>query len=337
MLRLKPIRRARPRGPSREALRVASAAFWIVLAFASAFGARSVASGFPKLLGLFVPPGTIAAAASVRPTAHVVRVVLSPGLARLAAPEIRSTIESDDVHRSTAPIRTPAIAIVIDDLGADAIHTREAIALPPAVALSFLPYPADTPRLAREAARAGHEILVHVPMEAVGAHDPGPFALTTGLPPDEIVRRLDWALSRVPGYVGINNHEGSRFTADRADIALVMEHLAGNHAFFFDSRTTPDSQVLPVARAFGVASASRDVFLDDVATIDAIDAQLHALEKRAREQGTAIAIGHPREITLDAVAYWAAHNSGFELVPLSEAIRRKTEREARISLSLAGR
>jgi polysaccharide deacetylase 2 family uncharacterized protein YibQ len=174
-------------------------------------------------------------------------------------------------------------------------------------------------------------------MEAIGTHDPGPFALTTGLPPDEIVRRLDWALSRVPGYAGINNHEGSRFTADRGNLAPVMEHLAGRHVFFFDSRTTPDSQVVPVARAFGVASASRDVFLDDVGTIDAVDVQLHALEKRAREQGTAIAIGHPREITLDAVAYWASHHAGFELIPLSEAIRRKTEREARISLSLAGR
>jgi polysaccharide deacetylase 2 family uncharacterized protein YibQ len=337
MLRLKAIRRTRPRGPSREVLRMANGAFWIVLVFASAFGAQSVASGFPKLLGLFVPPGTIAAEASIKPPAPVVRMALSPGIAGLAAPEIRSTVESDDVMRSTPPVRAPSIAIVIDDLGADAGHTREAIALPRAVALSFLPYPADTPRLVREAARAGHEILVHVPMEAVGAHDPGPFALTTGLRPDEIVRRLDWALSRVPGFVGINNHEGSRFTADRANMALVMEHLAGHGAFFFDSRTTPDSQVLPVARAFGVASASRDIFLDDVGTIDAVDAQLRALETRAREQGTAIAIGHPHEITLDAVAYWTAHRSGFELITLSEAIRRKTEREARISLSLAGR
>jgi polysaccharide deacetylase 2 family uncharacterized protein YibQ len=337
MLRLKAIRRVKPRGPSREVLRAASGAFWIVLVFASAFGARSVASGFPKLLGLFVPPGTIAAEASVQPAAHVVRMALSPGLAEMAAPQIRSTIESQDALPPTAPVRTPSIAIVIDDLGADAVHTREAIALPRAVALSFLPYPVGTSQLSREAAHAGHEILVHVPMEAVGAHNPGPLALTTGLPPDEIIRRLDWALARVPGYSGINNHEGSRFTADREDLAPVMEHLAARHVFFFDSRTTPDSQVLPVARAFGVVSASRDVFLDDVPTIDAVDAQLHALEKRAGEQGTAIAIGHPREITLDAVAYWAAHSSGFELISLSEAIRRKMEREARTSLSLAGR
>ncbi len=337
MLRLKPIRPAKLRGPSRKVRRAASDVFWIALVFASAFGAHSVASAIPKLLELSLPARTIAAEASVQPAPHVFHAALLHGPAGMATPEIRSTVEGDDDLRSLSPVRTPAIAIVIDDLGADAAHTRQAIALPQAVTLSFLPYPADTPRLAREAGRAGHEILAHVPMEAVGAHNPGPFALTTGLLPEEIVRRLDWALSRVPGYCGINNHEGSRFTADREYLAPVMEHLAGRHVFFFDSRTTPESQVLPMARAFGVASASRDVFLDDVETIDAVDAQLRALERRATEQGTAIAIGHPHEITLDAVAYWATHNSGFELIPLSEAIRRKTEREARVSRSLAGR
>jgi uncharacterized protein len=171
-----------------------------------------------------------------------------------------------------------------------------------------------------------------VPMEAIGAQNPGPMALTTGLPPEEILRRLDWALSRVPGYVGINNHEGSRFTADSNALAPVMQRLAQRHIFFFDSRTTPDTQVASVASRYGVVSAARDVFLDDVDNIDAVDAQLQALEQRAKEQGAAIAIGHPREITLDAVAYWAQHQSGFRLVPLREAIRLKVE--ARTSLAL---
>ena len=336
MHRLKAIRRTTPRAPSRGTLRLANGAFWIVMAFASAFGAQGVATGFPKLLGLFLPPGVIAAEAKV-PSASAVRVSLSPA-AGSGAPQIRSTVDNDDLAmRADAPVGVPSIAIVIDDLGADAVHTREAIALPPAVALAFLPYPADTPRLAREAKRAGHEILLHMPMEAIGAHDPGPFALTTGLPSAEIVKRLDWAMSRVPGYSGINNHEGSRFTADRSSLEPVMRLLARNNTFFFDSRTTPDSQVLPVARSFGVKSAARDVFLDDVENIDAVDLQLRNLEERARQQGTAIAIGHPHEITLDAVAYWAAHHAGFELISLSKAMRRKSERDARLSLALSGR
>lgn len=307
MLRLKPIRRRKRRGPSREVLRIAQGAFWLSLLFALLIGANAV-------LPLRLP----AVRAGVVP-AKVVRVNL-PAAGSQATP-------------LAAPLRfrgRPVIAIVIDDLGGDVVHTKRAILLPRAVALAFLPYPKDTPALARAA--KGHEVLVHAPMQAMGEANPGPMALSVDLTPDEIVRRLDWDLARVPGFVGINNHEGSRFTADGAALAVVMRRLQGRDIFFFDSRTTADTQVIPVARAYGIETASRDVFLDDVPTIDGVDAQLRVLEAKARAQGVAIAIGHPHEITLDAVAYWAAHERGFDLVPLREAIRRKTE----LSLSLAG-
>ncbi|HWA90332.1 MAG TPA: divergent polysaccharide deacetylase family protein [Rhizomicrobium sp.] len=271
------------------------AALWLVLAGALVLGVDRLASGVPA----DGPQADIAMRGSV----------LEP-----EAPEPLTRL-SPDAH--------PAIAIVIDDLGEDVAHTRQAMALPSQVALAFLPYPRWTPALAREAGRGGHEVLVHVPMQALGEADPGPMALTTALPRAEILRRLDWALARVPGFVGINNHEGSRFTADADALAPVMARLAERKVFFFDSRTTPDTQIVPMARAYGVSSAGRDVFLDNVATIDAVDASLHALEAKARAQGTAIAIGHPHQITLDAVAYWIAHRDGFALVTLREAMRRK--------------
>ncbi len=327
MLRLKPIRRMKRRGIPRDVRRVADAAFCIVLALAVGLTMQQIASGIPKLVGLFVARDTMSAQASVP----------------LNAPATKSPPQQNHIvlrpsrdWEDTALAGTPRVTIVIDDLGADVLHTRAALGLPKAVALAFLPYPESTPRLAREAGHSGHEILVHVPMQAVGTQDPGPMALSPSLAPDENVRRLDWALARVPGFAGINNHEGSLFTSNRAALVPVIERLADRHVFFFDSLTTADSQVVSVARAFGVTSAARDVFLDDVLTIDAVDAQLRILEARARETGVAIAIGHPHEITLDAVAYWMSHESGFKLVPLSEAIRLKTEHEARRSLALAG-
>jgi hypothetical protein len=324
MLRLKPIRRTK-RGISRAALRAADGAFWLVFVFACILGADSVATGVPMLVRLFLP--AFQAEAGVTPPVGSARIPILQG----DAPQLR--LRTDAEPDAVAPSRKPVIAIVIDDLGADIAHTRRAIQLPREVALAFLPYPPRTPALAREAGRAGHEVLVHIPMQAEGAHDPGPMTLTTGLPKDEILRRLDWALARVPGFVGVNNHEGSKFTADAAALGPVMARIAERHVFFFDSRTTPDSQVAAVARAWGVESSSRDVFLDDVATIDAVDVQLHALEAKARARGAAVAIGHPNEITLDAVAYWAGHEQEFELVTLKDAIRAKTER----SLTLAGR
>src|ERR1700744_5699985 len=145
-----------------------------------------------------------------------------------------------------------------------------------------------------------------MPMAAQGEHDPGPDALSAGLGPQEIDSRLAAALARVPGAIGLNNHMGSRFTADRAALVPVAEALARRHLLFFDSRTTPQTQVVPVARAFGVASAGRDVFLDDEQSASAVDAQLAALESRARAQGVAIAIGHPHGVTLAALGAWTA-------------------------------
>jgi uncharacterized protein len=223
---------------------------------------------------------------------------------------------------------------VIDDMGGDTVQNRRAIALPKEVSLSFLPYPEDTPRLAEEARRAGHEILVHVPMEAPSDRDGSlKLALRRDLPAEENVRRLQAALARVPGYAGINNHEGSVFTADRLALIPVAEALYGHGVFFLDSRTTPLSQVVQVARGFGVPSSDRDVFLDDDQSASAVEVQLRELEKIARSQGIAIAIGHPHAVTLDIVTRWSASLKGIRLVPVSAAIRLKTEWEMGVELA----
>jgi polysaccharide deacetylase 2 family uncharacterized protein YibQ len=224
--------------------------------------------------------------------------------------------------RTDAVSRLPKIALVIDDLGEDIAATDRAMKLPPAVTLSFLPFAEATPWLAPESEKRGHEVLAHVPMQALGSIDPGPMALRVGLSAEQIAARLAWSLARVPGLVGINNHEGSRFTADARGLAPVDRILAARHLFFFDSRTIADSKVVRVAHRFGVASAARDVFLDDVVTPKAIEKQLARLETLARKQGVAIAIGHPHDPTLTVLANWK--HAGFALIPLSEAIRLKS-------------
>jgi hypothetical protein len=110
----------------------------------------------------------------------------------------------------------PAVAIVIDDLGPDRARTARVIALAPAVTLSFLAYSDDLPRLTETARRAGHEMIVHVPMEPVNAQiDMGPNGLATHQTKEEVLRRLKWDLGRFDGYVGINKH-GQPFHGRRA-------------------------------------------------------------------------------------------------------------------------
>ena len=217
----------------------------------------------------------------------------------------------------------PLVAICIDDLGEDIAGTEEAVRLPKAVALSFLPYAATTPGFAVRAAEEGHTVLAHVPMQPLGSSDPGPMALEVGMAPDEILRRLNWSLARVPGAVGVNNHEGSRFTSDAAALAPVMAVLKARGLFFFDSRTSAASKGAAAAEAAGVDSVSRDIFLDDDPRAAAVTAQLNALAAAAKRDGVAVAIGHPHAATLRLVKEWLAQDRGVRLVTLQEAMRAK--------------
>ena len=220
----------------------------------------------------------------------------------------------------------PVIAICIDDLGPNLAGTAKAMALPNEVALSFLPYAETAPAQAQEAAARGHLVLAHVPMQALNGKEPGAMGLKPEMTPEEITRRMGWNMARVPGLVGINNHEGSRFTADAAALEAVMASLRARHLFFFDSRTGPKSAVGHVARAAGVMTAARDVFLDDDPSPEAVNAELENLAREAKRNGVAIAIGHPHDVTLALLAKWLDEDHGVTLVPLDEAMRLKAER-----------
>lgn len=348
MSRRKPNRQTRaPVRPNRAARRGLEVVFWIIFVLALGVGGPGAIAGLPALAEAVTPAPIPEAQASVEWHDYVVqplsKIVSAPAPKLPVPAAVSAAAPAPSPETIALPARPkpkpysgamPVIAIVIDDMGNDVVQNRRAIALPKEVTLSFLPQPADTPRLVEEAHRAGHEILVHVPMEAPRPNDISlRLALRRDLPAEENVRRLEWALSRVPGHAGINNHEGSLFTADRMALIPVAEALYGRGVFFLDSRTTPLTQVVPVARAFGVPSSDRDVFLDDDQSSPAVAAQLRELEKVARTQGVAIAIGHPHAATLDLVTRWCAEQKGARLVPVSTAIRLKTRWEMGVELA----
>ncbi|MFT5540562.1 MAG: polysaccharide deacetylase 2 family uncharacterized protein YibQ [Alphaproteobacteria bacterium] len=217
----------------------------------------------------------------------------------------------------------PMIGIVIDDLGLDHGRTERAMRLPAPVTLAFLPYGRRLKAETGRARAAGHEILVHVPMEASGAWaDPGPNVLTIAMGAAEIRARLDWALARFPGFVGINNHMGSKFTSDAAAMDVVLGELKARGLLFLDSRTTTTTVGFARARTAGVPAATRHVFLDRNLTPQGIVRQLAELEFRARAKGHAIAIGHPHDVTLDALEVWLAtlKGKGLQLAPVSALV-----------------
>jgi polysaccharide deacetylase 2 family uncharacterized protein YibQ len=185
-------------------------------------------------------------------------------------------------------------------------------------------YANDLPRLTREARGRGHELLVHVPMQPQGeSWDPGPDVLEVNVHPDENRRRLVWGLERFDGFVGINNHMGSRYTGDRVGMRVVMEELKKRGLLFLDSVTTEKSVAPELARNYGVPFAARNVFIDNEQSVSAVLAQLQKAEAHARKHGSAIAIGHPHDATIEALAQWlpGLDAKGLVLVPVTSIIK----------------
>lgn len=218
----------------------------------------------------------------------------------------------------------PLIVIVMDDLGLDRRRARQTVALPGPLTLSFMAYAEDLPSQIENAHAAGHELMLHVPMEpSSSAIDPGPNVLLSGMPKDEILKNVAWNLDHVSGYVGINNHMGSRFTEDRDGMQVVANALKQRGLLFLDSVTSGKTVAHDVARETGIPFAVRNVFLDHEDDLDSIRHQLHQVEQIAKNTGLAIAIGHPRDKTLTALKAWLPKLSekGFQLVPISAVAR----------------
>ena len=218
----------------------------------------------------------------------------------------------------------PMIAVVIDDVGLDRARSRRAMALPAPVTIALMAYADEARAQAAMARGAGHELIVHLPMEPNGeGEDPGPNALLGGLPEGEFARRLEWNLSQFAGYVGVNNHMGSKLTSDPAALAPVMAALKRRGLMFLDSRTTAATQGLATARRFGVPAVERNVFIDHDPSPIAVRTALVRVEDLAQQNGFAIAIGHPKDVTLDALEEWLpdVKARGFALVPLTAVVR----------------
>lgn len=188
----------------------------------------------------------------------------------------------------------PRLALIIDDLGQNPVRDERVLALPGPVALAILPDSRHASALSQRAHVAGKTVMLHLPMAPAG----GPYAWRPGLPQSELQDRLDSALKAVPHASGVNNHMGSQMTDQAHPMAVLMATLQQRHLFFLDSRTNPQTLAAATAQRAGLASLSRDIFLDDDPSPEAVARQFAAAIELARRQGSVVIIGHPHASTL---------------------------------------
>lgn len=201
------------------------------------------------------------------------------------------------------------LAIVVDDIGRELHLFEQLLDLRFRLTFSVLPgsvYAPGTQLRLRDDRRRFREILLHLPMEpedparmSEGDEAEETFLLATD-DAATLRTKVAAALDRVPAAVGVNNHMGSRLSADRAAMDAIMPVLRERGVFFVDSRTSAATVAERAAREADVPTAARQVFLDDDPAPAAIERELARAAALSRERPV-IAIAHSSPALVDVL------------------------------------
>ncbi|MDP6169970.1 MAG: divergent polysaccharide deacetylase family protein [Candidatus Marinimicrobia bacterium] len=196
------------------------------------------------------------------------------------------------------------IGIVIDDFGYRNDEISEGfLDLDANLTYAIIPGHRYSTSFGEKAVDAGYEVIVHMPMENTGkTYGEEEYVLMTKMDNETIERRLNNALKEIPTAIGMNNHQGSKASADQNVMSNIAKVMKEKSLFFLDSRTTVETIGETTMEVFGVPTARRNVFLDNEDDEQKIERQLMKLVKRSEELGAAIGIGHVKPKTLNVLS-----------------------------------
>ena len=213
------------------------------------------------------------------------------------------------------------LALIIDDIGYR--HTDKAVlALPSTVTLSVLPHTPLGKELANAGHQKGHEIMLHLPMQALNGKTLGLGGLTNTMTEAQIRTSVIDAINSVPFAKGANNHMGSLLTQLDDPMLWVMETLKQKQLYFVDSITTRFTKAGDNADKLGIPLLKRQLFLDNDTSDNALERQFNLMISQAHTQGSLVAIAHPYPETmrfLEANLH-RLKTEGIDLVPASSLL-----------------
>ncbi|MBC8203873.1 divergent polysaccharide deacetylase family protein [bacterium] len=199
----------------------------------------------------------------------------------------------------------PKIALVFDDFGyllpsSDVYQGFLNIDCP--IAVSIIPGLPHSTQTAEDFFKAGKEVLIHMPMEAVNSYGREPICLLTGMGADTIRGLFYQSMVDIPCCVGISNHQGSKFTGDSLSVSWFISILKDTELFCIDNLTTPKTVLYDRCRNQGIPVLKRDVFLDtNLEEGETITGRFKQLARIAKSRGYAVGVGHRYKKTLTAL------------------------------------
>jgi hypothetical protein len=219
------------------------------------------------------------------------------------------------------------VALIVDDMGNSLEALNEILSLKEPITVSVLPYSQYARETARLAHENGLEVLLHLPLESLNNHDTATDTegmIMVAMSPNEIVQAFETSLARVPFVDGVNNHMGSKFTADAQLMRTLLAPMKDKGLLFVDSRTTAQTVAYDEALGMGIPALKRDVFLDADADRSRIRGRLIELFKAAQKKGKAVGICHPFPETVQVLksSFRLFEKYNLEAVPVSMLVRK---------------
>jgi len=196
-------------------------------------------------------------------------------------------------------VKKPKLAIIIDDV-CTRTQIRRIHNLGILVNISFLP-PSKTRPNSAKLAKKEPVYMVHLPMEAMHFNKEEPFTLHVHDSQNVIKKRIHELKKLFPRVKYINNHTGSKFTANERAMNKLIYVLNKENILFIDSRTTSKTKVKKVMQNYGLKYVARDIFLDNKQDKNYIRKQIKKAVRIAKKHGSSIAICHPHKITLQTL------------------------------------
>ena len=250
-------------------------------------------------------------------------VAVNPTPPAISAPSIDDASPlSRHARAFSNPEGKPTVSIIVSGLGINATRTRAAInELPPEVTLSFAPTADNLRSWVRQARRAGHEVVIELPMEPYdyGRQSPHAQVMQVSATPEQNKTRLARLLARAPGYIGVMNYQGAKFATDASAVDPILADLSEKGLALFEDGSLVRSEFDRSAKGAGLAFGKATAWIDARPEADEISQQLLLLESTARERGAALGTGMTFPVTVDILKEWlpTLEDKGIALAPAS--------------------
>jgi polysaccharide deacetylase 2 family uncharacterized protein YibQ len=219
----------------------------------------------------------------------------------------------------------PRLALIIDDGGYNIEVLREILKTGRPLTLAILPESPHAREAAQWAHRGGAEVMLHLPMEPKEGQ-PAQLEKDTilaGMSEERVQKIFREGRQHVPYARGVNNHMGSKATEDPEVMGTLMRILREEHLYFIDSHTSAHTVGPRMAREAGVPYAQNEKFIDLGKNLPEIKEALRSAMAKAKQEGKAVAIGHPQLLTARAIREMIPEieNEGIRLVFASEVVQ----------------